>query len=146
MRIKVVVTGAEEVRASLRRVGKAGQEAAKKVLGDYAKKILAKAKPLTPVDPEDGGQLRDSGRTTKPTVTRAGNVSAGIVFGGAPLKRVMGKRRLNVYAIVQHEDLTLKHTTGQAKFLEQPFFQIAPEVPNAVLAELDRLTAGEGVG
>lgn len=140
MRVRVEVSGQDEILNSLQRLGLAGQDIGLRVLGDAAKEIAAAAKPLAPVDPEDGGQLRDSIRTTKPTRTRAGRISAGVVAGGAPLNKVMGKRKANVYAVVQHEDLTLHHATGGAKFLERPFNAIAPKVPDRLQAEIDRVT------
>lgn len=142
MRVRVEVSGEDEILNSLQRLGTVGQEIALRVLGDAAKEIVAAAKPLAPVDPEDGGQLRDSIRTTKPTKTRAGRISAGVVAGGAPLNRVMGKRKANVYAVVQHEDLTLKHHTGRAKFLEIPVNHIAPKVPDRLQAEIDGAVNG----
>ena len=141
MKVRIDVTGDREMRASLKALGGAGVTVAKKVFEDVTVEVVRMAKPLTPVEPEDGGQLRDSVRKTKPMVTRAGRVSAGVVAGGAPLKPFLGSRRANVYAVVQHEDLTLKHKTGQAKFIEIPMMRKAPTVPGRLLAELDREAA-----
>lgn len=141
MRTRVEVSGDKEMLAGIQRLGQSGVDMGLLVLGDAAKEVVRLAKPLTPVDPEDGGQLRDSVRVTKPTRTRAGRISAGMVAGGAPLRRVMGKRKANVYAVVQHEDLTLKHTTGGPKFLERPVNAIAPKVPDRLRAEMDKANA-----
>lgn len=138
MKIRVEATGQREVMESLSRMGKAGTECAKVVLKRFAERILAKARPLVPVDDVDGGDLRDSGRLTRPTATKNA-VSAGVMFGG------LNVRGGAIYPIKQHEDLTLKHRHGQAKFLEQPFFQEAPGVPDALMAELDKVAALEGV-
>lgn len=132
----------QDILDRLQRLGQTGADIGLRVLGDAAKEIVAAAKPLAPVDPEDGGQLRDSIRVTKPTRTRAGRISAGVVAGGAPLRKVLGKRKANVYAVVQHEDLTLKHTTGRAKFLEIPTNHIAPKVPDRLQAAMDAANAG----
>lgn len=142
MRVRVEVSGQDEILRDLERMGRQGADIGLRVLGETAKEIAAAGKQLAPVDPEDGGQLRDSIRTTKPTRTRAGRISAGVVAGGAPLKRVLGKRKANVYAVVQHEDLTLKHHTGRAKFLEIPTNHIAPKVPDRLHAEMDRVIGG----
>lgn len=136
------VSGTQDILDRLQRLGQTGADIGLRVLGDAAKEIVAAAKPLAPVDPEDGGQLRDSIRVTKPTRTRAGRISAGVVAGGAPLRKVLGKRKANVYALVQHEDLTLKHTTGRAKFLEIPTNHIAPKVPDRLQAAMDAANAG----
>lgn len=127
--------------SDLKRMGLAGQTAARTVFGKFTARVVAKAKPLTPVDPEDGGALRDSVRATKPTATRTGLVSAGVVAGGAPLAQHLaaGHHKANVYAVVQHEDATLHHTTGGPKFVERPFLQEIERVPDELLTEMDRV-------
>lgn len=138
MKVRVEAVGQREVMESLQRMGKAGQDAAKVVLKRFTERILAKARPLVPVDDVDGGDLRASGRVTRPTATKNA-VSAGVVFGGLKV------RGGDIYPIKQHEDLTLRHRRGQAKFLEKPFFQEAPGVPDALIAEIDKVAAREGV-
>lgn len=124
----------------LGKLGRAGSEAAKTAMVRVADKVVARAKPLCPVDPEDGGELRDSIRRTRGTISkRNGNVVVTVLVGGTPLKSALGSRRYNIYAVLQHEDLTLKHSVGQAKFLEQPFFQFAPSVPGEILEELGKV-------
>jgi len=137
VKVSVRIEGEKEVLRSLSELGKAGQDAAKRAFGRVTARVVQKAKPLTPVEPEDGGQLRDSVRAAKPTRTRSGLISAAVVAGGAPLKRVMEGRKANVYAVIQHEDLTLKHTTGQGKFLEIPFLREAPSAHQELERELD---------
>lgn len=141
MRVRIEVSGTQEILDRIQRLGQSGVDIGLKVLGDGAKEILAASRPLVPVDDEDGGQLRDSGRVAKPTRTRAGRISAAVVYGGAPLRKVLGKRKANVYAVIQHEDLTLKHTTGQAKFLEKPANAIAPKIPDRLQAAMDQANA-----
>lgn len=148
MKVVVKVEGVEEVMASLGRIGKAGDEAAKRAFGRICQRVVPKAKALAPVDDEAGGDLRDSIRTTKPTKTSAGRISAGVVAGGAPLRRLASERGHalpGTYGSIQHEDLTLKHKTGQAKFVEIPFMQEVVKAPEELTAELDALTASEGV-
>lgn len=124
----------------LGKLGRAGSEAAKTAMVRVADRVVARAKTLCPVDPEDGGQLRQSIRRTRGTISkRNGNVVVTILVGGAPLKSVLAGRKYNIYAVLQHEDLTLKHSVGQAKFLEQPFFQYAPDAPSEILGELDKV-------
>lgn len=141
MRVKVDVVGGEQVLASMRRMGQAGTLVAKQVFADELPQWIPEMKANTPVEPEDGGQLRDSIRTSRPTVTKAGRVSAGIVAGGAPLKRVLGARKANVYAVIQHEDESLKHSVGGSKFVEKTFFRRAPGIPDKLMAGLDREAA-----
>lgn len=142
MRVRIEVSGEQEILDRLQRLGQSGIDIGLRVLGEGAKEILAASQPLVPVDPEDGGDLKASGRTTKPTRTRAGRISAGVVYGGAPLRKTLGRRKANVYAVVQHEDTTLKHTTGQAKFLEIPANKIAPKMPDRLQSEMDKANAG----
>lgn len=142
MKVRVEVSGEDEILRSLERLGQTGAEIGLRVLGDAAKEVVAAAKQLAPVDEEDGGQLRDSIRAAKPVRTRAGRISAAVVAGGAPLKRVLGKRKANVYAVIQHEDLTLKHKVGGPKFIEKPINAIAPKIPDRLQAEMDRANAG----
>jgi hypothetical protein len=132
MRVRVNVTGDREVTESLRRLGAAGPVVAKRVLSRVTARIVPMAKALCPVDPDPHdrpGQLRDSIRATRPTLTQRGVVSAGVVAGGTTEV---------YYAEMQHEDLTLKHTTGQAKFLEIPFLKEAVKVPDELMREIDQ--------
>lgn len=140
IRIKVQVEGDRELRAALRRLGPAGVPAAKRVFARFTGRVVPRARSLAPVEPEDGGALRDSVRETRPTLTSKGVVSVAVVAGGTPLagKVAATHHTYNVYATVQHEDLTLKHSHGQAKFVEIPVMQEAPLVPNELLEELDR--------
>lgn len=136
------MSGLAEVLETMARLGKAGRNEGKAVLKAKCEKILARARPLTPVGPEaGGGSLRDSGRVTRPAVTAAGRVSCGVLFGGAPLLAALraGHHHLNVYPVVQHENLTLRHTVGGPKFLEKPAFAVAPEVPDAMLEALEKV-------
>lgn len=136
------VSGADEALAELKRLGKAGQDATKQVFGAWTREVVAAAKPETPVDPEDGGELRASVRATKPTVTRTGLVSASVVAGGAPLRKSLGGHKANVYAIVQHERLDLKHSQGGPKFIERPFMRKLAQLPARLLEAIDRVAHG----
>lgn len=138
MKVRVEVIGADALRAELRALGPLGKEAARAVFADELPRWLPEMRANTPVEPEDGGQLRDSIRTSRPTVTKAGRVSAGIVAGGSPLRRVLGNRKANVYAVIQHEDGSLKHSVGGPKFVEKTFFRRAPGIPEKLMAALDR--------
>jgi hypothetical protein len=96
---------------------------------------------MAPEGEIDGGDLRRSIRESKPTITKSGRVSAGVVAGGTPLERLAsesGRKIPGLYAIVQHEDLTIKHKSGGAKFLEKPFMAEAQRVPDELVRELER--------
>jgi hypothetical protein len=82
-------------------------KAAARVLYRRGTRVLEVAQRLAPVDT---GALRSSGFVELPDV-RGGGVKVVIGFGGAAAP----------YALIVHEDLSSRHTTGQAKFLEVPF-------------------------
>ena len=106
------------------------------VLTRAVNRVYRKSQTLVPVDPEDGGQLRASGKMSKARhLKRSGKVSASVTYGGARLQRLApGDNPL--YAIVQHEDLSARHTTGQAKFLEQPATEEKPRIMGDLKREI----------
>ncbi len=138
MKVRVEASGIEQVKASIRALGPIGQQIAKRVIEEETLAMLVPIKADTPVEPEDGGQLRASVRISRPTVTKAGRVSGGVVAGGSPLNKVLGKRKANVYAVVQHEDTTLKHNVGGSHFVAKTFLKRAMQFPQKLLAALDR--------
>lgn len=145
-RVVADVTGDKELIHDLRHLGDAGVEACKEVLADATARIAARAKTICPVDDYDGGDLRDSIRTTKPQHTTAQRVSAAVIAGGEPLAKLASEkshREPGSYAVVVHEDMTMRHPNGgQAKFIEQPYLEEAPKVPDALKEKLDRVANG----
>ena len=140
-RARVEVSGGEELLRELQRMGPRGALVAIQVLSEKTKEIVAIAKQLVPVEDVEGGDLRDSIRTSKPSKTKAGRISAGVVAGGAMLRRLAserGRKDPGAYGVVQHEDLTLRHPGGgQAKFLEQPWLEVSETVPDALREAID---------
>ena len=145
-RVVADVTGDRELIRELLKLGDAGIEMGKEVLGDATQRIVKMAQPITPVDAIDGGDLRDSIRATKPQKTAAGRISAGVVAGGPSLARLVserGHKQPGSYAIIVHEDVTMRHPNGgRAKFIEEPYLIEAPKVPGALLERLDKVTRG----
>lgn len=141
-RVVADVTGDRELIRDLLSLGKDGIEIGKQVLDEANERIAARARPITPVDDIDGGQLRDSIRVTKARNTAAGRISGGVVAGGPPLERLVserGHKAPGVYAFIVHEDMTMRHPNGgQAKFIEGPYLQEAPKVPDALKDRLDK--------
>jgi len=129
----------EQVTREIAALGDAGEEAAKEVLNAFAVRVVNEAKPLTPVEPIDGGDLRESVRAISARKGRTGVLGVTVMAGGAPLKAKLEatKHRYNVVAAVQHEDMSLKHTSGGPKFIERPFLRAVVQVPNELLAALD---------
>ena len=127
---------------SMRRLGKAGPEAAMRILNQKAQNVAARARELCPDDPDTPGtDLADSIRATKATRSKGGMISVAVIAGGARLRKRLGKRAYNIIAVVQHEDPTLKHRRGQAKFVEQPFLQLVPTVAPDLQDALDQEAA-----
>jgi hypothetical protein len=145
--IRVTIEGHDEMLAEIERLGQVGLVAARDAMTAKAQEIKAKAIPLVPDDPESPGLLKESLRVYAPRTSSlkpGKTIFAGVVAGGKKLEQRLGKRKANVSAIVQHEDLTLKHKRGQAKFLERPGNQVAPSIPDAIMRNLDAATGGMG--
>jgi len=132
MASRIVITGAAKLRRKLSAAGPLAQTALAAAVVEEQEKVMAKAKAITPVDT---GTLRASGHVSPPKVG-AGSVEVIAGFGGAA----------SAYAVVQHERLDYAHPTGQAKFLEEPFLQAAPQIPRnlarGVEMALQRLRGG----
>jgi len=145
--IRVTIEGHDEMLAEIERLGQVGLVAARDAMTAKAQEIKAKAIPLVPDDPESPGLLKDTLRVYAPrtaSLKPGKTIFAGVVAGGKKLEQRLGKRKANVSAIVQHEDLTLKHKHGQAKYLERPGNQVAPSIPDAIMKNLDAATGGFG--
>lgn len=135
MRVTMRMSGHDGIAEALRKSRDAGEKVARAALDEFMPRVAADARAITPVDDVDGGQLRASVRPLRTTKTRDG-LSGGVVAGGAPLKGQPGGA---VYAIVQHEDLTLHHNDGQAKFLEIPFRSWLPRILKWIETDLAKV-------
>lgn len=101
------VAGAKQIAARLRRQGAGAREAANQASYDLAEETLARSQPLVS---RDKGELAASGE-----VQQDGEGWA--VVYTAP------------HAAAVHERLDAHHTTGQAKYLEQPFLESIQRAP-----------------
>lgn len=104
--IRLTVQGDEKLKKILKAASKGSEQALAGPLRFEAERIMTDAKLLTPVDTNT---LRASGVVQSPDI-HAGRVVVELGFGGAA----------KAYALVQHERTDFHHTSGQAKFLEQP--------------------------
>ncbi len=85
-------------------------------------RVMADAKEQTPVDT---GALRASGIVEPPTISGSrAKVEAG--FGGPAI----------AYALKQHEELSHRHTSGKAKYLEDPFRAHAANADREIADEI----------
>ena len=126
----VRLTGLTDLFKRIDRIGLNTMDVSKDVFMDAARKVLAKSQALVPVDE---GNLRASGRVSKPRVNkRTRVVTASVNYGGSVLKR-LAPDEPEIYGIVVHED-----PTGNGfKFLERPM--IAEKA--AVMSDLQRRIA-----
>ncbi len=78
--------------------------------------------------PVDIGNLEGSGFVDDPQRGRGAIISIDIVYGGPS----------EPYAVVQHEDLELKHPNkGQAKYLERPLMAKVPTLAREMARDLN---------
>jgi hypothetical protein len=100
------------LRRELQRAGKRAAAGVAIGLVQLGNEVMTDAKQRAPVDL---GAMRGSGYVS-PAETRGNRVTVETGFGG-PAKD---------YVIQQHEDLSLNHPVGEAKFLERAFDAAAP--------------------
>ena len=74
------------------------------------------------------GQLRDTGRVDGPRITEDGMIQVDMMYGDDETH----------YAIIVHEDLGAHHEHGQAKYLEIPFNESAPQIEKRLGDALQR--------
>jgi hypothetical protein len=73
-------------------------------------------------------------------------MTAGFVVAAAKLGASAGGKdhsagRGVAWSLVQHEDLTLKHRRGNAKFMERPLMAAAGRVPDIVEEAFEEIAA-----
>jgi hypothetical protein len=117
------VTGTEKVIANLRSLASSMPVQVGRAMFEVGEEIMARAKAITPVDT---GVMRASGFVELPKIA-GDEVTVRMGFGGASSE----------YVIVQHEDLSLHHEVGQAKFLEQPVLEAAPTLARDIVARVN---------
>lgn len=129
--MNISISGTDKLIAALRRAGDLAPEAMQAAMVDEMDTIIEDAKRRAPVDT---GTMRASGVTLPPS-KRGSQIVVEGGFGGAA----------SDYVIVQHEDTSLRHTHGEAKFLEKPVLERADKLPlhlavriNAALSRLGK--------
>ncbi len=95
------------------------------VMRAVAESRLTEMKRRTPVK---DGPLRSSLHVTRPRRTFSGQ-EVGWAAGGPSAP----------YAAVQHEDTTLRHTTGQAKFIESVVFEQSTAMVSEIAAAIRKV-------
>ena len=108
------IEGLKEVYKDLQLTEEEIIKAALKGQKILAQNILGESKKLCPVK---SGTLRRSG-----DIKTEGNITT--IFYNTP------------YALKQHEDASLKHTEGEAKYLERPFNEKAGKLESYIQTEV----------
>lgn len=98
----LTVKGIDQVSAALLDIAERMPVAAAQALNEIAEQVMTRAKEMTPVDT---GRLRASGMVSDYATER--DMSATLSFG-------------TEYAVPVHENMSAKHQTGSAKYLERP--------------------------
>lgn len=107
-----------KARAAAKSGGAAG-------LQKWADELLAASQPEVPVSPlAGGGFLRDSGKAE----VDAGALQAAVSYDGPGDKPAL--------PIWVHENMAVQHSTGKAKFLEDPLNGSTTSGPAAVASEI----------
>lgn len=105
----------QTVGADLRTFKKRAMSVAAGILREEGEDTMTDSKELAPVE---YGVLRASGHVEGPDMT--GNViTVTMAYGGAAEE----------YAYIVHERMDVHHPVGQAKYLEQPVLEHAPNIP-----------------
>ena len=108
------IEGLPALRAALAAAGRRGTDALASAMADEADIIMEESKRRAPVDL---GPLRASG-VVLPPEKRGNSVSIEMGYGGAA----------SAYALRQHEEISWRHTVGEAKYLERPVLEHAPKL------------------
>ena len=125
----------------LQNLGAAAKPRAKKILSAMVFGVVVEARRLAPDDPT--GATPDLRESIRGAVKNSrGGVRGSVIAGGIPLDaKLAAEHRKNpaaseIYAVVQHEDTTLRHARGQANFVGQPFMEMLPWVAEEFDKEL----------
>ena len=100
----------------LHRIAAAAHRGAVEGLQEAADLVLARANV-----PVESGELRDSGKVS----INAGSLSAAVSYD-------------TPYAVAQHEEMSHHHPDGEAKFLENAFNELRPDLLDVIADHIRR--------
>lgn len=118
----IIVLGIDAVAKTALALGEKHVRRSAAALYVEGEMIMSASKPLVPVDT---GALRSSGFVNPPAVSLGGfgkDVEVVLGYGGAAAG----------YAAIVHNDLSAKHTVGQALYLEEPSLAAIPGMPQRI--------------
>lgn len=117
--------GFEQMFKDLAKLVPNALEIATDVLNDAASDVYQESQTLVPVET---GNLKASGEimSARPLESGYGEITAKVMYGGDALAALTSADP--EYAVTVHEDLSMPHDDGQAKYLETPFLRVQEEV------------------
>ena len=119
------LVGEERMQAKLRKLATKFPDKIRGVLRFHAELIMTDSK--NHFVPVDLGALKSSGFVDQPTRGSGREISIDLFYGGPSAP----------YAIVQHEDLSLNHTTGSAEYLKRPLEAAIPNLARNMARDLN---------
>lgn len=132
----------------LAEIDKTMKEPLRKRLKAWQQVVLVDMKRAAPDDPETpGSRIEKALRAKAPVISRRRRaIYASFATDAATLRRLAGGDKSPegkgiAWSLAQHEDLTLRHTWGEAKFMERPFFRHGPKIANVVEEAFDEVKA-----
>jgi hypothetical protein len=134
------LTGIDGLQQQLARLPTLVMIAALHALREEAVRILAASQLLVPVSPGEvpiGPRATGGGHAT-PAHAPGFLRSTGEVAEEEPgiITIRYGGHGAAPYALIQHEHLGYRHTTGQAKYLQQPFFEATSGMAERLAASI----------
>ena len=133
MKINFELDGLDKLQATAERTIIVVRREARKIVLAEAEAIMAESQSQVPVET---GTLRDSAFIE---VDDEGNATFG--YGKDGSFNEHSKAEASAYMVKQHEDLSLRHTQGKAKFLEDPVKQHAAMMQDTMAAKIRRALA-----
>jgi len=134
----------QDVITGLAKWGDAAIPALGVALYEEAENTMTQAKRYTPVDT---GNLKASGFVEPPWFSHSA-ITVNLGFGGPAGTGNHGgqtNERTVGYAVYVHENLTARHKTGRAKFLETAVVERIPELPQSLARRARRALAERGL-
>lgn len=137
MPAQTVLIGGDELKRVLARLSARAPAIAGGALYRETERIMTAAKRRTPVK---WGNLRASGHVLPPE-TRGGRIVVTLGFGGPAGSGTVGDEtnwEHVGYAIYVHENLTARHTVGEAKYLERPLLEAVRGMETRLAADIGK--------
>lgn len=123
------VTGLPQARRALQMSERRWSSAFGAALYREGSRILRESLKQVPVDT---GRLRSTGYVSPPIKKLLAGIVVEVGYG-------------THYAVRQHEDVSLRHRVGKAKYLQDPLYAASDGVTQRVVADMKKLAAA-GVG